>query len=179
MKNVKKHPTKESTKGSSEVAIPKLKTPNDLGNEAASHIAKVVNPLIADAFSLFVKTKNFHWHLAGSHYRDYHLLFDEQASQIFDMVDVLAERVRKLGGTTIRSIGHIERLKAVQDDDDEFVEAKEMVRRLMDDNKSFASKMREAHKVCSKYNDVATTSILENFIDETEKRTWFLFSTQA
>lgn len=175
MKNVKKHPAK----GTSEVAIPKLKTPTDLGNEASTQIAKAINPLIADAFALFVKTKNFHWHLAGSHYRDYHLLFDEQATQIFAMIDELAERVRKLGGTTIRSIGHICQLTAVEDDNDEFVEAKEMVRRLMNDNKDFAAKIREAHKVCGKYNDVATTSILEVFIDQTEKRTWFLFETQA
>lgn len=174
MSNAKKHSGKENN-----IAIPKLKTPTDLGSEASAQIAKVLNPLIADTFALFVKTKNFHWHMAGSHYRDYHLLFDEQASQILAMVDVLAERVRKVGGATIRSIGQINKLKSLDDDNDEFVEAKEMVRRLMNDNREFTAKIREAHKVCSKYGDVATTSLLEVFIDETERRTWFLFETQA
>lgn len=157
----------------------KLTTPNDLGDKARHAVTEVINPLVADAFALFVKTKNFHWHVSGSHYRDYHLLLDEQATQIFAMIDVLAERVRKLGGTTIRSIGHISRLQSIKDDDDVFVEPKEMIRRLMKDNKEYADRMRGAHEVCDQYNDVATASFLEQFIDETERRTWFLFETQV
>jgi starvation-inducible DNA-binding protein len=157
----------------------KLKTPNDLGDKAAKAISNCVNPLIADIFALYVKTKNFHWHLAGSHYRDYHLLFDEQADQIFAMIDVLAERVRKVGGLTIHSIEQISELKKISDDNDNFVEPCEMLRRLMEDNKELTSSMRQAHKVCGEHMDVATTSILENFIDETEKRVWFLFELQV
>lgn len=156
-----------------------LATPTDLGEEAREAIATVINPLVADAFALFVKTKNFHWHMSGSHYRDYHLLLDEQATQIFAMIDILAERVRKLGGTTIRSIDHIKHLQHVRDDNDTFVEPREMMRRLMDDNKQFASRMRDAHKVCDDFNDIATASFLEVFIDEAERRTWFLFETQV
>jgi len=157
----------------------KLTTPTDLGDKARIAIATSLNPLIADIFALYIKTKNFHWHVSGSHYRDYHLLFDEQADQIFAMVDVLAERIRKLGGTTIRSIGHINELTTLSDDNDEYVQATDMVRRLMDDNKLLLGKMRETHKVCSDHKDVATTSVLEVFIDETERRIWFLFETQS
>jgi len=157
----------------------KLTTPTDLGDKARNVIEKCINPLVADAFALFVKTKNFHWHLSGSHYRDYHLLFDEQASQIFAMIDVLAERVRKLGGTTIRSVSQIQKLQNVKDDDDNFVPARDMVRRLMLDNKELAARMRAAHEVCDHHNDVATASFLEVFIDETERRTWFLYETQV
>lgn len=157
----------------------KLLTPSDLSEGAREAIAKAINPLIADAFALFVKTKNFHWHASGSHYRDYHLMFDEQAEQIFAMIDVLAERIRKLGGTTIRSIHHIASLQKIRDDDEAFVEPKEMIKRLMHDNKEYAARIRAAHEVCDKYNDVATASFLEVFIDETERRTWFLFETQA
>ena len=158
---------------------PELTTPTDLGDKARQAISAAINPLVADAFALFVKTKNFHWHLFGSHYRDYHLLFDEHATQIFAMVDVLAERVRKLGGTTIRSIGHIHRLQHIHDDNDISVSHKEMIRRLLDDNKQFAFHLRAAHQVCEEYHDVATASVLEVFIDETERRTWFLFETQV
>lgn len=158
---------------------PSLATPNGLGDIARDAISAAINPLVADAFALYVKTKNFHWHMSGSHYRDYHLLFDEQADQIFAMIDVLAERIRKLGGLTIHSIGEISEKQSVKDDDDTFVEPKEMVRRLMEDNKKFADRMRKAHEVCEEHEDVATTSILEIFIDETERRTWFLFETQA
>ncbi len=157
---------------------PKLATPNDLLPHGRQEIAAAINPLVADSFALFVKVKNFHWHVSGSHYRDYHLLFDEHATQIFAMVDVLAERVRKLGGTTIRSIAHINRIQQISDDDEKFVEPREMVRRLMHDNESFLKNMRSAHEVCSKYNDCATTSVLEVFIDETERRVWFLYETQ-
>lgn len=157
----------------------KLITPNDLGDKARQAITKAVNPLIADAFALYVKTKNFHWHMSGTHYRDFHLLLDEQAEQILAIIDVLAERVRKVGGTTIRSISHISELQHIEDDNNPFVAPLEMIRRLMDDNKGLTKRMREAHEVCSKNGDVATTSLLENFIDESERRTWFLFEILA
>ena len=154
-----------------------LGTPSDLAPEAARVISEAVNPLVADAFALYVKTKNYHWHMSGSHYRDYHLLLDEQADQIFAMTDVLAERVRKLGGTTIRSIGHVARLQQVEDDDAEFVAPLDMLRHLVEDNKNFAARQRAAHEVCDEQRDVATASLLETFIDETERRTWFLYET--
>jgi starvation-inducible DNA-binding protein len=157
----------------------KLATPTDLGDKARQAISKVINPLIADAFALYVKTKNFHWHMSGTHYRDFHLLLDEQANQILPMIDILAERIRKLGGTTIRSLSHINELKHVADDNDEFVPPLEMIRRLMDDNKTFTTHLREAHEVCDRYHDIATASLLENFVDESEHRTWFLFETLA
>jgi starvation-inducible DNA-binding protein len=157
----------------------KLATPNDLSEKGRQKIAECINPLVADAFSLYVKTKNFHWHLSGSHFRDYHILFDEQADQIFAMIDILAERVRKLGRGTIRSIGHISRLQNIKDEDEVFLEPEKMLYYLMKDNKDYAARMRAAHKVCEDYNDVATTSILEIFIDETERRVWFLFETLA
>jgi len=152
-----------------------LATPTDLSPEGVRAITGAINGLIADAFALYLKTKNYHWHLASSHFRDYHLLFDEQADKIFATIDPLAERVRKIGGTTIRSIGHIAALQSVQDSDEDFVAPGEMVRRLMDDNKNMAASMRAAHETCDKYRDVATASLLEVFIDETERRTWFLF----
>lgn len=155
----------------------KLAVPSDLNEKGRQEVAISINPLIADAFALYVKTKNFHWHLSGSHFRDYHLLFDEQAEQIFAIIDILAERVRKLGGTTIRSIGQINRLKNVQDADETFLEPEKMLQHLLDDNKEFAARMRVAHKVCDDANDVATASFLEVFIDETERRVWFLFET--
>jgi starvation-inducible DNA-binding protein len=155
----------------------KLATPNDLSEKGRQKIAENVNPLVADAFALYVKTKNYHWHMSGSHFRDYHLLLDEQADQIFAMIDVLAERVRKLGGTTIRSIGHISRLQNIKDDDAAFVEPQKMLQHLMQENRDYAARMRAAHKVCEDNNDVATSSLIEVFIDETERRTWFLFET--
>lgn len=157
----------------------KLATPTDLGEKAREAVTLALNPLVADAFALFIKTKNFHWHMSGTHYRDYHLMLDEQADQIFAMIDVLAERVRKVGGTTIKSIGQIKSLTHVRDDDEPYVSPKEMVRRLMDDNREYTGRIRAAHKVCGDHHDVATTSLLEVFIDETERRTWFLFETQA
>jgi starvation-inducible DNA-binding protein len=157
-------------------AVPKpLSTPTDLSAEATRAIAGAVNPLIADAFALYLKTKNFHWHLASSHFRDYHLLFDEHADQIFATIDPLAERVRKIGGTTLRSIGHVAALQSVQDSDEDFVSPADMLRELMEDNKNMAAAMRAAHEVCDENKDVATASLLEVFIDETERRTWFLF----
>ena len=152
-----------------------LRTTTDLSTEAINAVMSALNPLLADAFALYLKTKNFHWHLSGPHFRDYHLLLDEQGEQIFEMTDELAERVRKIGGTRLRSIGHISRLQRIRDNDEEFVAATDMLRELMEDNKAFTVSIRQAHEVAAGNNDVATTSLLENFIDETEKRTWFLF----
>jgi starvation-inducible DNA-binding protein len=152
-----------------------LGTPTDLSAEAASAVAAAVNPLVADAFALYLKTKNFHWHMSGAHFRDYHLLLDEQGDEIFAMTDVLAERVRKIGAATLRSIGHIAKLRRIADNDDEFVAPIDMLRELMEDNKAFTVNMRAAHEVAAQNDDVATTSLLENFIDEAERRTWFLF----
>jgi starvation-inducible DNA-binding protein len=154
-----------------------LDTPSDLSKEGREAIADAVNVLVADAFALYIKTKNFHWHMSGSHYRDYHLLLDEQGDQIFTMTDVLAERVRKLGFTTIHSIGHIARLQTIADDDREFVLPLDALKELMNDNKKFAAEQRRAHKVCDEHGDVATASLLEVFIDETERRIWFLYET--
>jgi starvation-inducible DNA-binding protein len=155
--------------------VAKLDTPNDLSPQGRAAIADAVNGLVADAFALYIKTKNFHWHMSGSHYRDYHLLLDEQGDQIFAMTDVLAERVRKLGYTTIRSIGHIAALQTIGDDDREFVPPLEAITELMNDNKAFAASQRRAHQICEEHGDVATASILEVYIDETERRVWFLY----
>jgi starvation-inducible DNA-binding protein len=152
-----------------------LDTPTDLSQEAVDKISAALNPLVADSFALYLKTKNFHWHVSGRHFRDYHLLLDEQAEVIFAGIDELAERVRKIGGTTLRSIGHVAKLKTVADNDESYVPPREMLRELMDDNKKFTAALRKAHEVADKYDDSATTSILENFIDATERRTWFLF----
>ena len=154
----------------------KLETPNDLDIRDRRKIAEAVNPLLADTFALFVKTKNFHWHMTGSHYRDYHLLLDEHSEQIFAMVDVLAERVRKLGEQTIHSIGQIKQLQTLRDVN-ESLSADDMLQNLLDDNKAFLKNLRKVHEVCSKRNDFATTSVLETYIDETERRVWFLFET--
>lgn len=163
---------------STKTRVPKqLATPTDLSPDAAEKIAEAINPLVADAFALYLKTKNFHWHMSGSHYREYHLLLDEHADQIFAMTDVLAERVRKVGGTTIRSIGHVARLQNVKDDDSDYVTPLDMLKELVDENKAFAKRQRAAHEVVSDLKDVATTSLLEVFIDETERRTWFLYET--
>jgi starvation-inducible DNA-binding protein len=135
----------------------------------------VLNILLADIFGLYLKTKNFHWHISGSHFRDYHLLLDEQGDQLFAMTDAIAERVRKIGGTTVRSVGHIARLQRIDDYDAKFVTAIDMLTELRDDNKELVSNMRETHGLCDKYGDVATASLLENWIDEAERRVWFLF----
>jgi starvation-inducible DNA-binding protein len=134
-----------------------------------------MNAIGADVFALYLKTKNFHWHISGPHFRDYHLLLDEHADQIFAMTDVIAERVRKLGGSTLRSIGHIGRLQRILDNDANYVEPLDMLVELLDDNKTLAARLREAHNVCEEHRDVATTSLIEMWIDETERRTWFLF----
>lgn len=152
---------------------------NILDEKNAQKVADHLNPLIADAFSLYVKTKNFHWHVKGSHFYEYHKLFDEQAAQIFEMIDVLAERVRKLGKTTIRSIGQIQQLKTIDDNDADFLEPEQMIRELLQDNMSFAESLKQSHQICDKVEDVATASILEVYIDETERRAWFLRETIA
>lgn len=157
----------------------KLATPSDLNDKGRDEIADSINPLVADAFALYVKTKNFHWHVSGTHFRDYHLLFDEQAGQIFAMIDVLAERVRKIGKLTIHSISEISRLQKVKDDDRTFLEPEKMIQDLLEENKKYTARLRAAHTIANKHNDSATTSVLEGFIDETERRTWFLFETLA
>jgi len=156
-------------------AAARLNTPTDLSDEAIEQVTEALNGLLADTFALYVKTKNFHWHVSGPHFRDYHLLLDEQATQIEDSVDILAERVRKIGGMTIRSIGQIAKLQRVKDNDEEVVLPGDMLAELMADNKAHIHNMREAHKIADEHEDVATASLLENFIDEAEKRCWFLF----
>jgi starvation-inducible DNA-binding protein len=158
----------------SRIAAPLL-TPTDLVPNATHDIASTLNRLLADSFALYIKTKNFHWHMSGPHFRDYHLLLDEQGDQIFAMTDPLAERVRKVGGTTLRSVGQIARMQRVSDNDAEYVTAQDMLTELRDDNKQLAAAMRDAHKVCDDGGDVASASLIEVWIDETEQRTWFLF----
>jgi starvation-inducible DNA-binding protein len=158
-------------------SAPALDTPSGLSEQAIPAISAALNALLADTFALYMKTKNFHWHVSGPHFRDYHVLLDKQATQILAMTDEIAERVRKIGGTTLRSIGHIARLKRIKDNDEEFVPPQEMLRELMEDNKLLAAHMRQAHEVTDTHRDFATTSLLENFLDETERRIWFLFET--
>jgi starvation-inducible DNA-binding protein len=154
---------------------PDLDTPTDLPAAAVKKVSDALNVLLADAFALYLKTKNFHWHISGRHFRDYHLLLDEQSDQIFATTDQLAERVRKIGGTTLKSIGQVAKLQTIKDNNEDYVPPREMLRELMNDNKHVAAAMRKAHDVCDDADDVASASILENFIDETERRTWFLF----
>ena len=146
-----------------------------LAAEATRDISGALNALLADTFALYLKTKNFHWHVSGPHFRDYHLLLDEQGEQIFAMTDALAERVRKIGGTTLRSIGHIARLQRVLDNDADYVTPLDMLAELRDDNRQLVVRMRETHNVCDEHGDVASASLLENWIDETERRAWFLY----
>ncbi|MGH6872168.1 MAG: Dps family protein [Rhizomicrobium sp.] len=153
----------------------RLNTPTDLSEKAVKEISRSLNALLADAFALYLKTKNFHWHVSGPNFRDYHLLFDEHAEQIFETTDEIAERVRKIGGRTLHSIGEIGRSQHVKDNDEEFVAPGDMVRELMDDNKTMMRRMRDAHELCEKHEDVATASLLETFLDGTERRNWFLF----
>jgi starvation-inducible DNA-binding protein len=152
-----------------------LKTPTGLSASATQDISGSLNLLLADVFALYMKTKNFHWHVSGPHFRDYHLLLDEQADQLYDTTDPIAERVRKLGGTTLRSIGHIAGLQRVLDNDADFVTPQDMLAELRDDNMQLAAHMRETHNICDEHGDVATASLLENWIDEAERRIWFLF----
>jgi starvation-inducible DNA-binding protein len=152
-----------------------LATPTDLTSTATKDISGALNALLADVFALYLKTKNFHWHLSGPHFRDYHLLLDDQADQLFAMTDPIAERVRKLGGLTIRSIRHIARLQRIADNDAEYVEPSDMLAELCEDNRTLASSLREAHNVCDEHRDIATASLIEVWLDEAERRTWFLF----
>ena len=154
-----------------------LATPTDLKAAATKDIAGAMNAILADVFALYLKTKNFHWHMSGPHFRDYHLMLDEQADQLFAMTDPIAERIRKVGGSTLRSIGHIARTQRVLDNDAEYVEPSDMLAELRDDNKTLAARLREAHDVCDEHRDIATASLIEVWIDETERRTWFLFES--
>ena len=154
-----------------------LDTPTDLTSNATRDISGALTVLLADMFALYVKTKNFHWHMSGPHFRDYHLLLDEQGEQIFATTDAIAERVRKIGGTTLRSIGQIARLQRVLDNDADFVAPMDMLAELRDDNKQLAAHLRETHTVCDEHGDVATASLIETWIDEAERRIWFLFES--
>jgi len=152
-----------------------LATPTDLKPAATKDIAGAMNAILADVFALYLKTKNFHWHMSGPHFRDYHLLLDEQADQLFAMTDTIAERVRKIGGSTLKSVGHIGRLQRVADNDVDYVQPQDMLAEVREDNKELAARLREAHNVCEEHRDVATASLIEVWIDETERRIWFLF----
>ena len=154
---------------------PDLDTPTDLPPAAVEKISATLNVLLADAFALYLKTKNFHWHVSGRHFHDYHLMLDEQSDAIFATTDQLAERTRKLGGTTLRSIGQVSKLQTIKDNNEAFVPPREMLRELMEDNKHVAAAMRKAHKLCDDHEDSGTAGLLETIIDETERRTWFLF----
>ena len=154
-----------------------LATPTDLKAAATRDISAALNAVLADTFALYLKTKNFHWHLSGPHFRDYHLMLDEQAGELFAMTDPLAERIRKLGGGTLKSIGHIARSQRVLDNDANFVEPSDMLAELRDDNKALAGHFRSAHDLCNEHRDIASASLIEGWIDETERRTWFLFET--
>lgn len=152
-----------------------LATPSALGSNAIKDIEGAINALLADTFALYLKTKNFHWHVSGPHFRDYHLMLDEQAAEILATTDDMAERVRKIGGTTLRSIGHIARLQRVEDNDADFVQPHSMLAELRQDNLDFVLRLREAHDLCDDHDDVATESLIENWIDAAERRAWFLF----
>lgn len=152
-----------------------LATPTDLSEIATKEIAGSLTALLADVFALYLKTKNFHWHMSGSHFRDFHLMLDDQGDQIFAMTDVIAERVRKVGGTTLRSIGHIARIQRISDNDADFVTPEDMLSELREDNKQLVSSLRQTHETTSEHDDYATTSLIENWIDETERRVWFLY----
>ena len=154
-----------------------LQTPTDLSHEGVEQISSALRQLLADVFALYVKTKNFHWHMSGRHFRDYHLLLDEHAEQIFAMTDDVAERARKIGGTTLHSISEISRHQRLKDNNAEFVTPKDMLAELSADNQQLTRSLRSTHEICDRHNDVATASLIENWIDETERRTWFLFET--
>jgi starvation-inducible DNA-binding protein len=158
-----------------DVKVIPLKTPSDLKSNAVKDISAALTTLLADMFTLYMKTKNFHWHMSGPHFRDFHLLLDEQADQIFATTDPIAERVRKIGGTTLKSIGQIKNQQRLLDNDAEFVTPMDMLAELRDDNKQLVASLRETHDLCDENNDVATASLLEVWIDEAERRTWFLF----
>ena len=166
-----------NTEGTLILRTPALATPTDLTTEAVRDIAAALNALLADMFALYLKTKNFHWHVSGPHFRDYHLLLDEQADQIFATTDPIAERVRKIGGRTLHSVGQIARLQRLTDNDADYVTPLDMLAELREDNKQLVGEMRRAHALCDEHNDVATASLIEVWIDEAERRTWFLFET--
>jgi starvation-inducible DNA-binding protein len=170
-----KKPTAKQTQDLKRERKAPLATPTDLERSATKDIAGTMNGILADVFALYLKTKNFHWHMSGPHFRDYHLLLDEQADQLYAMTDPIAERIRKVGGSTLRSIGHIARTQRVLDNDAEYVDPLDMLAELREDNKTLAARLREAHNVCDDHRDIATTSLIEVWIDETERRTWFLF----
>jgi len=161
-----KHPGNE--------ALPALTTASDIADEAAE-VQGVMNPILADVFALYVKTKNFHWHMSGPHFRDYHLLLDEQAAQLLGMTDRIAERMRKIGASTLHSVGHIARLQRIRDNDAPYVPPFDMLLELMNDNVGLTARLRDAHRVCEACRDIATASLIEVWIDETEQRTWFLY----
>ena len=163
------------SKAKTDKTAPDLDTPTDLSPEGVEKVSAALNVILADTFALYLKTKNFHWHISGRHFRDYHLMLDEQSEAIFATTDQIAERVRKIGGVTLRSIGQISKLQTIKDNNEEYVPPREMLRELMEDNKHIAAAMRKAHDVCDDNDDIASASLLENFIDETERRTWFLF----
>jgi starvation-inducible DNA-binding protein len=154
-----------------------LVTPSDLGAEASQNIAAGMNGILADVFALYLKTKNFHWHMSGPHFRDYHLLLDEQSDQLYAMTDPIAERIRKTGGNTLRSIGQIARTQRIKDNDADYVDPKDMLAELREDNQTLAQRLREVHDMVDEARDIATASLIENWIDETERRTWFLFES--
>jgi starvation-inducible DNA-binding protein len=154
-----------------------LITPTDLGSMASMDIAGGMNAILADVFALYMKTKNFHWHMSGPHFRDYHLLLDEQADQLYAMTDPIAERIRKTGGSTLRSIGHITRIQRVKDNDAEYVDPLDMLAELREDNQDLAARLREVHDMVDEHRDIGTASLIESWIDETERRTWFLFES--
>jgi len=152
-----------------------LQTPSNYDTNAIKDLSGALNALLADTFALYLKTKNYHWHMSGPNFRSYHLLLDEHADQLFAMTDEIAERVRKIGGTTLRSIGHIARLQRVEDNDADYVTPQDMLAELREDNKDFAARMKETHDLCDEHGDVATASLIENWIDEAERRVWFLY----
>lgn len=154
-----------------------LHTPTDLGANATTDISAALTGLLADFFALYLKTKNFHWHMSGRHFRDYHLLLDEQAAQILAATDDIAERARKIGGMTLRSVGQIARLQRIADNDADYVTPRDMLAELAEDNRQLTSFLREVHDLCDEHNDVASASLIENWIDEAERRAWFLFET--
>ena len=157
--------------------VTRLQTQTDLTADATRDITEALNGLLADTFALYVKTKNFHWHMSGPHFRDYHLMLDEQADQLFAITDPMAERVRKIGGITLRSIGHIARLQQIADNDASYVGPSAMLTELVDDNRAFAMRLRAAHEICERHQDIASASLIENWVDEAERRSWFLFET--
>jgi starvation-inducible DNA-binding protein len=170
-----KLPVAEKTREAAAGRKAPLATRTDLSAAATKDITGAMNAILADVFALYLKTKNFHWHMSGPHFRDYHLLLDEQADQLYAITDPIAERIRKIGGSTLKSIGHIARLQRVLDNDAEYVEPLDMLAELREDNKELAARLREAHNVCDEHRDIATASLIEVWVDETERRTWFLF----